>query len=820
MNSTARSILHLLGFFGLLTLLYFISQRLDIPVGQPGGLLGAYGHELLLDIGIAITLAVSLNLILGIAGQFSLGHAGFLAAGAYTAALIAGKAFPQVLPFFISGPLHLTTAAGFTAVMIIASLAGMLVAAVLGLLVGLPTLRLRGDYLAIATLGFGEILAVIFQNASADGTPIFGGSTGLSLSSMRYEWLGNQANPDAPFPAAVQTYMDNSTYFVGTFAIFALAVVTIYIVHNIKYATSGRALLAIREDCVASESVGVPTTRYKVAAFVIGAALAGFAGGLVAHHKSLINPESFRFMRSIEIVAMVILGGQGSITGSILAAIALTLLPEFLRTSIPPSIMSANTIEKWRMVIYSLCIILAMLFRPQGLFGRYELPDLLRWVGKRGTKALRHRGTKGKNLERKQKNSDVSGLGGVGASDGTDARTLPFDAPDAGGGAVRLDQPNEAGSRLDSLEYRRRLRASEPGGLYPLPENLPRISGGTGHPSGTRDEYENDATDTETGVPPRRNGPDSSIPDHEPRTEEREVTGEALRHKGTKALREAEGTSTLASASLCALVPLCLSASPPTPLLHARSLTMQFGGLTAVDNFSLSLLPGELVGLIGPNGAGKTTIFNMLTGVYCPTRGAIDIAGKSAMGLKPHALSRRGIARTFQNIRLFKNLSVLDNVRIAQHAHQRQGIPSAIFRRPAFYREEAESTRIALGYLDIFHLAHLAEEQASSLCYGDQRRLEIARALATKPNILMLDEPAAGMNPTEKRELMHTIQDLRTRFGLTILLIEHDMKLVMGICERLIVLDYGKTIATGAPAEIRQHPAVIEAYLGASAKQE
>jgi branched-chain amino acid transport system ATP-binding protein len=179
-----------------------------------------------------------------------------------------------------------------------------------------------------------------------------------------------------------------------------------------------------------------------------------------------------------------------------------------------------------------------------------------------------------------------------------------------------------------------------------------------------------------------------------------------------------------------------------------------------------------------------------------------------------------GVARTFQNIRLFANLSVLDNVQIAQHAHHKQGMPAAILRTPAFYREEAESQRRALGYLDLFNLAHLAEEQAGSLSYGDQRRLEIARALATRPKILLLDEPAAGMNPTEKRELMELIRSLRPRFGLTVLLIEHDMKVIMGVCQRILVLDYGKTIAQGTPEEIRRNPAVIQAYLGASAKQE
>ena len=254
-------------------------------------------------------------------------------------------------------------------------------------------------------------------------------------------------------------------------------------------------------------------------------------------------------------------------------------------------------------------------------------------------------------------------------------------------------------------------------------------------------------------------------------------------------------------------------------MLTVSHVTMQFGGLKAVDDFSLTLMPGELVGLIGPNGAGKTTAFNVMTGVYRPTKGEITIAGRGTRRMKPHAISKLGVARTFQNIRLFANLSVLDNVQIAQHAHHRQGIPSAIVRRPAFYREEAKSRENALGFLKLFNLDHLAEERANSLSYGDQRRLEIARALATKPTVLCLDEPAAGMNPTEKRELMAMIRRIREEFSLTILLIEHDMKVIMGVCQRIVVLDYGKTIAAGTPEEIRNNPAVIEAYLGASAKQ-
>ena len=241
---------------------------------------------------------------------------------------------------------------------------------------------------------------------------------------------------------------------------------------------------------------------------------------------------------------------------------------------------------------------------------------------------------------------------------------------------------------------------------------------------------------------------------------------------------------------------------------------MSFGGLRAVDQFNLTFKPQELVGLIGPNGAGKTTIFNLLTGVYRPTDGRILFHGRALLGLKPHRISQTGVARTFQNIRLFANLSVLDNVMIAQHAQHRQGIPAAILRTPAFFREEDHSRQVARELLALFGLEHLECERAGSLSYGDQRRLEIARAPATRPRLLLLDEPAAGMNPTEKRQLMELISQIRQRFALTILLIEHDMQVVMGICERILVLDYGKTLAQGTPQEIRRNPAVIEAYLG------
>jgi len=250
------------------------------------------------------------------------------------------------------------------------------------------------------------------------------------------------------------------------------------------------------------------------------------------------------------------------------------------------------------------------------------------------------------------------------------------------------------------------------------------------------------------------------------------------------------------------------------PLLEARRVTIRFGGLTAVADFNLSIEPQELVGLIGPNGAGKTTIFNMLTGVYAPTEGEISFDGESTAGCKPFEITARGVARTFQNIRLFKDLTVLDNVKIGGHIHYTYSGTSAVLHTNRFHRAEDEAEERALELLRIFELEPRANDYAKNLPYGDQRRLEIARALAAQPKLLLLDEPAAGLNDRETRDLMATIHDVRDRFGVAILLIEHHMELVMGICERILVLNFGKTIAQGTPEEVRNNPVVIEAYLG------
>ena len=250
------------------------------------------------------------------------------------------------------------------------------------------------------------------------------------------------------------------------------------------------------------------------------------------------------------------------------------------------------------------------------------------------------------------------------------------------------------------------------------------------------------------------------------------------------------------------------------PLLVAKNISISFGALKAVDSFNLEINSGELIGLIGPNGAGKTTVFNILTGVYNASSGEYTLDGENVIKTSTSALVKKGLARTFQNIRLFKYLSVLDNVVAAYNFRMKYGILSGMLRFPNFWREEKEAKEKAMALLKIFDLDKYAGMHAGNLPYGEQRKLEIARAMATEPKILLLDEPAAGMNPKETEDLMNTIKLIRDKFGIAVLLIEHDMKLVLGICERLVVLNYGKILASGKPNDVINNPQVVEAYLG------
>ena len=250
------------------------------------------------------------------------------------------------------------------------------------------------------------------------------------------------------------------------------------------------------------------------------------------------------------------------------------------------------------------------------------------------------------------------------------------------------------------------------------------------------------------------------------------------------------------------------------PVLDVRNLGIDFGGLTAVDGFNITVGPTEMSGLIGPNGAGKTTIFNLLTGVYQPTRGSVLINGIDIKGMPTHKVNRLGIARTFQNIRLFTDMTALDNVKVGMHHAIKCSFLSSLLHLPSYYKAEKKANEKALELLDFMGLADVADVKAGSLPYGVQRRLEIVRALATNPSIILLDEPAAGMNPSETTELMHQIRRIRDTFHIAIFLIEHDMNLVMNVCEAIAVVNYGRLIAKGTPDEIRANPAVIEAYLG------
>jgi len=573
----------------------------------------------LVNLSISFSIAcLGLNIVLGYAGQLSLAQAAFWGVGAYTSALLTTRLGWPVWPCM---------------------LIAFIVAGLFGVCLGIPTLKLTGHYLAMTTIGFGIILQLILINAIW----LTGGSDGIT--KIPSPWLGSLE------------LKDPSTFFyVAAFSLLLLTWASI----RLKDSRVGRAFLAVQGNEMAAGTMGIDTTVYKVMAFALSAAYAGYGGALFAHSGShYISPDTFSFDQSVVLLAMAVLGGNGSAIGAIVGATLLTLVPEVLRF-----------LKDSYMMVYAAGIVAVMIFMPGG----------------------------------------IAGL----------VKGLPF--------ALRLRAWWNAGSAA-TQQVAVSVATGDGIGGRPIPA---KVANGVG----------------------------------------------------------SNGT-----------------------LLSVKGLAKHFGGLKAVDGVDMEVRRGEIQALIGPNGSGKTTILNMLSGLYVPTAGEISLEGTVITGRKPHVITAHGMARTFQNIRLFGELTVLDNVLIGQHCHSKAGVVPSVLQPASQQAEEAGMRKKALEMLEFVGLRGKEFAQANSLPYGQQRLLELARALASDPKILLLDEPAAGLNANETEALIDLLFRIRDQ-GITILLVEHDMSLVMNVSDHITVLNFGKKIAEGAAEAIEKNQEVIDAYLG------
>jgi branched-chain amino acid transport system permease protein len=630
----------------------------------------AYAQAIFTNSAIYIIAAMGLAIFTGYTGLFSLGHAAFMAVGAYTAA---------ILTYFYHWPL------------LPALLVGMIVSVLVSVVVGYPTLRakLRSDYFAIATLGFGEALKVVLEN--------------LDLTQGARGLPGIQKLAD---PVNTAVWM----------------VLTIWLCRNFLRSTYGRKIIAIGQDPVAAEMIGIRLLPNQMLSLAISAACAGLSGGLLAHYITFIQPAIFSMDLSSVLTAGVVCGGMGSLTGPFVATALFVVVPELFRG-----------LALWRLVLYGVLLVVIMNLRPKGLFGHEELslsnlPKLFMIVGL----------TVGLTIGAGFYKDYVQEWGEIAAWLLAAVVTL--------GATLAI---NYAGHGLAWF-------------LRPV---LPRLGA----------------------------------------VWDRNVTGFVRVFGG----RTPQTAPVVAPPSPDPAVPL------DQPLLRIRGLSKRFGGVVAVDEVDFDVWPGQVVGLIGPNGSGKTTLFNLMSGVYPVDSGSVLFGGRELAGQPPTNIVLGGISRTFQNIRLFSGMTVLENVQTALHRAGDYGLLAALVQWPwtVWVTEERLRTS-ALDLLDLLELRAHADRVAGTLPYGLQRKLEIARALALQPTLLLLDEPAAGMNPRESLELVALLRRVHQLRQLTIILIEHHMDVVMNLCERITVLNFGKKIAEGTPGEIQANPLVLEAYLG------
>ena len=640
----------------------------------------AYAQAIFTNSAIYIIAAMGLAIFTGYTGLFSLGHAAFMAVGAYTAA---------ILTYFYHWPL------------LPALLMGMLVSVLVSLAVGYPTLRakLRSDYFAIATLGFGEALKVILENMD------------LTQGARGLPGIQKLANP---FNTAVWM------------------VLTIWLCRNFLRSTYGRKIIAIGQDPVAAEMIGIRLLPNQMLSLGISAALAGLSGGLLAHYITFIQPAIFSMDLSSLLTAGVVCGGMGSLTGPFVATALFVVVPELFRG-----------LALWRLVLYGVLLVVIMNLRPKGLYGHEEL-----------------------SLSNLPKLFLIIGLT-VGLTIGSGFYH--------GYSPTWGETPAMLLAAAVTLVVAAVISYAGRGLAWLLRPILPRVRA-------PWDRGFNRAVHLLDGL---------------------------MTPKGRMA--RAPGST---DPRLQTKAP-----SSGTPLLSIQGLNKHFGGVVAVDGVDLDVWRGQIFGLIGPNGSGKTTLFNLTSGVYPIDAGSVRFDGRELAGQTPTSIVLGGIARTFQNIRLFSNMTVLENVQTALHTSGDYSLPAAFVQWPwTVWPTEQRLRDRAMELLGVVDLAAYAARVAGTLPYGLQRKLEVARALALQPKLLLLDEPAAGMNPQEALELVELIKHIHDRMQLTIILIEHHMDVVMNLCERIAVLNFGKKIAEGTPDEIQTNPLVLEAYLGQKAE--